>query len=94
MILEFENVPGFGSGELRLAIDPGPLGEDSILRLRRTFESRGRSNLRRLPLLAWPLDTLGDMRSATSPCEEAARITWWVRTGAGWKSQGGHGERI
>ncbi len=37
-VLHAENIPGFGGGELMLAIDPGPFGDDSILRLRRTFD--------------------------------------------------------
>ncbi len=38
IVLHAENIPGFGGGELMLAIDPGPFGDDSILRLRRTFD--------------------------------------------------------
>jgi hypothetical protein len=37
-VLQVEDIPGFGSGDLVLTIDPGPFSEDSILRLRRTFE--------------------------------------------------------
>ena len=36
--LHVENIPGFDSGELILTIDPGPIVEESILRLRRTFD--------------------------------------------------------
>jgi hypothetical protein len=33
-----EDIPGFGSGELILSIDPGDFEGESILRLQRTFE--------------------------------------------------------
>ena len=36
-----EDIPGFGSEELILTIDPSGYHEESIIRLRRTFELRG-----------------------------------------------------
>lgn len=39
LLLTVQNVPGFGSGEIRLLIDPGEIREDLIAQLRRTYDS-------------------------------------------------------
>ena len=83
-----EDIPGFGSEELILTIDPSGYDEESIVRLRRTFELRGRSSSRPSPSRRWPSPFPGDMRSSMSPSGGAPRTNWWVTHHLASKSRG------
>ncbi len=93
-VVHAENLPGFGGGDLMLAIDPGPVGDDSILRLRRTFDLPRQVELAAIAVAGLALAYTGGYEICDVALRGAPLTTWWAIFGLTSKLPAVPAERI